>query len=190
MRLQLRRQTPLLAVAIFWLLSVVAVPAFASLGAGPGAQEAFEGEVGGTAPTLVPKAAAGEGLGSTAAPRFYEVGFEARLERGVHYPGVSDARHFQEANRQLYEAMQADVRFAAQMEELYPGIAKGVAPGPQGAFPRRPPTPDVTWHHNSSREGVLELMRRVEHRSPGPVQQLLHPDGRGGMEVWGGGRRK
>jgi len=58
--IQLRRQTPLLAAAIFWLLAVVAVPASASLGAGPGAQEVFEGEVGRLAPTLVPKSGASE----------------------------------------------------------------------------------------------------------------------------------
>jgi hypothetical protein len=52
---QLRWQPTLLAAIIFWLLSVVvAVPAFASIDAGPEAQEAFEGEVGWELPTLAP----------------------------------------------------------------------------------------------------------------------------------------
>jgi hypothetical protein len=60
MVVRLRRHLPLLAVAIFWLLSVLPLPAFASLEAGPGgAQEAFEGEAGRFAPTLAPKAGAG-----------------------------------------------------------------------------------------------------------------------------------
>jgi hypothetical protein len=56
--IRLRRQLPLLAVAIFWLLSVVPVPvpALASLESWPEGQEVFEGEVGRDAPTLAPKA--------------------------------------------------------------------------------------------------------------------------------------
>lgn len=38
------------------------------------------------------------------------------------YPDVSDARHFQDAKRQLHEVFQADSKFAQNMERLYPGI--------------------------------------------------------------------
>ena len=35
----------------------------------------------------------------------YEVGFEAKLQKGVHFPGVSRPKHFQEANRQLHNGV-------------------------------------------------------------------------------------
>jgi|GEM_PF-5401514 len=63
--MHLRRHLPLLAAVLFWLLSVVAVPAFASIEAGPSAQEAVEGEVGRIAPTLVPKGASFGGVTAT-----------------------------------------------------------------------------------------------------------------------------
>jgi hypothetical protein len=53
--IRLRRHVPLLAAAIFWLLSVVVgAPAFASVESWPEGQEAFEGAVGRDAPTLAP----------------------------------------------------------------------------------------------------------------------------------------
>jgi len=119
---------------------------------------------------------------------FYSVGFEARLQQGADYPGVSDLRHFQAGNQQLYETIVADPVFAGQMETLYPGITRGVQPGPRGAFPRQAPTPDVTWHHHPTREGVLQLVPFEQHTAPGPIQRSFHPNGDGGMENWGGGR--
>jgi RHS repeat-associated protein len=126
----------------------------------------------------------------------YSVAFEAELDPG-HYPGRSENFHFSEGNRQLHQAFQSDPAFARAMEEMYPGIVDGVAPGPRGGFPRRGPIPGVdgdppplTWHHHPTREGVLQLIPYEHHRAPGPVQGSLHPDGRGGMENWGGGRRR
>ena len=104
------------------------------------------------------------------------------------YPDVSSPRHFQEANKQLYEVLQKDSRFAQQMEELYPGINKGVEPGARGAFSRKPPTDDVTWHHHPDREGVMQLIPFEQHTAKGPIQSILHPGRKGGMENWGGGR--
>jgi RHS repeat-associated protein len=121
---------------------------------------------------------------------FYEVGYEAQLQRGSDFPGVSEQRHFQEGNRQLHEEFQADPDFARQMEQLYPGINEGVQPGPRGAYPREAPTPDTTWHHHPNREGVLQLITTEQHTAPGPVQNSLHPNQRGGMQNWGGGRRR
>jgi hypothetical protein len=122
---------------------------------------------------------------------FYEVGYEAQLEEGKHYPGHSDRTHFQEANRQLYEAMQSDPDFAKQMEEIYPGLTEAIQPGARGAYPRRSPTSaDLTWHHDAYRAGSMQLIPRDQHTSPGAVQESLHPNRKGGMEIWGGGRRK
>lgn len=119
----------------------------------------------------------------------YSVAYEAQLPDDM-YPGVSAPRHFQEANRQLHEQFQKDPVFAQQMEQLYPGINEGVQPGARGAYPRKPPTQDVTWHHEANREGVMQLVPREQHRAPGNIQSVLHPNNRGGMENWGGGRSK
>ena len=117
----------------------------------------------------------------------YSVGYEVNLPKDM-YPNISSTRHFQEANKQLYEAFQKDSGFAQQMEELYPGINNGVQPGARGAFSRKPPTDDVTWHHHPDREGVMQLMPFEQHTAKGPIQSILHPDRKGGMENWGGGR--
>jgi RHS repeat-associated protein len=117
---------------------------------------------------------------------FYEVVYEAKLEPGKDYPGVSAQRHFAEGNRQLHEDMQSDPEFAGRLEAQHPGITEHVSPGPKGAFSREPP-PGLTWHH-AAEEGVLQLMPRAQHRAAGLIQQILHPAGRGGMEIWGGGR--
>ena len=157
--------------------------------------------VGGVAKGLMTQAAATEARGAaaqalaaetkaakgavrpTSSPH-YSVGYEARLSRGTHYPGQGRPAHFQEANRQLHAAFEADPAFAASMERLYPGIVQGVRPGAKGAFPRRAPTPDVTWHH-APEEGVMQLVPRTHHTVPGPVQESLHPGGQGGMSIWG-----
>jgi hypothetical protein len=124
----------------------------------------------------------------------YGVFYEAQLPRGV---GTTRGAHFAEANRQLYEAMQADPAFAAQLEAQLPGISQGVAPGPRGAFKQGPPINSVTWHHGpltqppssipfAPQPGRLQLMLLSEHTAPGPIQSSLHPGGVGGMEQWGG----
>jgi hypothetical protein len=67
--IRLRRHFPLLAAATFWLLSVLAVPASASLGAGPEAQGVFEGEVGLVVPTLAPVGGTPGNVVPSAGPR-------------------------------------------------------------------------------------------------------------------------
>ena len=106
------------------------------------------------------------------------------------YPEVSDARHFQEANRQLLEASERESQFAQAMEILYPGIIEGVKPGKRGAYPRTHPTKDVTWHHEANRAGILQLIPINQHRAKGIIQSVLHSNGKGGMENWGGGRKR
>ncbi len=115
--------------------------------------------------------------------------YEVELPSNM-YPGSSDERHFQEANKQLYNAFQADPEFAQLMESIYPGIVEGVKPGKRGAFSRKAPTKDVTWHHEATRSDILQLIPIEQHRAKGKIQSILHPQGRGGMENWGGGRKR
>ena len=87
--------------------------------------------------------------------------------------------------------MLEDTSFASIMESRYPGIMNAVKPGVKGSFPSKPPTElGLTWHHNVYESGVLELIPREHHIAPGLVQANLHPGGKGGMKLWGGGRVK
>lgn len=105
----------------------------------------------------------------------------AQLSPGTAYPGKPRGFHFQQANRQLIEAMDADPGFAQQIESLIPGV-RGQLVKPR-SFSREPPT-DWAWHHHAD-TGVLELVPRVQHEAAGRLQQLFHPGGRGGMNIWG-----
>ncbi|MCW2256721.1 uncharacterized protein RhaS with RHS repeats [Providencia alcalifaciens] len=117
----------------------------------------------------------------------YSVAFETKID-GKFYPGRSDKVHFQEANKNLHEAMKADPVFAKKIEDMYPGITQGVQPGPRGAYPRRSPLSELTWHHEANQPGVMQLVPIKQHQAPGIVQDSLHPGGKGGMSNWGGGR--
>ena len=119
----------------------------------------------------------------------YSVVFEVQLPNGM-YPDVSDVRHFQEANRQLNLFFKQNPDIAKQMEKLYPGIIDGVKPGPRGAYSRKAPTRALTWHHVANRKGILQLVLREQHEEKGKIQSVLHPNGKGGMQIWGGGRKR
>lgn len=94
----------------------------------------------------------------------YSVAYEARLTgNGTHYSGRSDKFHFQESNQQLHQAMRSDPAFAQGMEQMYPGITQGVSQGPCGAYPRRSPHPDLTWHHNANDEAAMQLVPISQH---------------------------
>ena len=115
----------------------------------------------------------------------YSVVKEAKLRPWTFT--ASDANHFRQANRQLYEMMQADPALAARLEADYPGITAHVTPGPRGGFADTSP-PGLTWHHDPQMPGNLQLVPRNQHQSPGPVQDTLHPGQQGGRDIWGGGR--
>lgn len=119
----------------------------------------------------------------------YSVMHEVRLENGKDFPNVSDRKHFQTSNKKLHEAMINDYDYAASLEKMYPGITAGVVPGSKGAFPRKPPHRDLTWHHNPHEVGLMQLIPTQQHKAKGPVQTSLHPNGYGGMKNWGGGRQ-
>lgn len=115
----------------------------------------------------------------------YSIIGEFQLKPGTL--AASDANHFRQGNRQLYESMQSDPAFAAKLEAQNPGISAHVTPGPRGGFADTAP-PRLTWHHDAYSPGNLQLMPRVQHQSPGPIQNTLHPNQQGGRQIWGGGR--
>ncbi len=112
---------------------------------------------------------------------------EARLSADLFT--ARDGVHFRYANRRLYEQMVADPVYAAGIESQFPGTRAFVTPGSRGGVPDTSP-PGLTWHHDPYVPGNLQLIPRVQHSAPGPVQRSLHPDQQGGREIWGGGNRR
>ncbi|KVQ38128.1 hypothetical protein WK03_32020 [Burkholderia cepacia] len=121
------------------------------------------------------------GWASTNNPGVYDVYSEARIPREMYR--MSDGKHFQEANRQLYYQMKNDPELKASLESKYPGIYEEVSPGKRGAFPREAPT-GTSWHHHERVGGLLQLVDSGDHNS----RHLdYHPKGYGGRKTWGGG---
>ncbi|MCH8531599.1 MAG: DUF6531 domain-containing protein [Saccharospirillum sp.] len=120
----------------------------------------------------------------------YSVLQRVQLQQGVNYPGKNDYHHFQESNKQLYRVMSNDSALANMLEELYPGLMAFVSPGARGKHSGRTPSKlGLTWHHSAQEKGTMELIPIGQHQAPGPVQNTLHPNKQGGMEIWGGGVR-
>uniref|UniRef100_UPI001F2AFF96 RHS repeat-associated core domain-containing protein n=1 Tax=Enterobacter quasiroggenkampii TaxID=2497436 RepID=UPI001F2AFF96 len=127
------------------------------------------------------------GLASTNNPGVYDVYGESYLPKDMFR--MSDGKHFQEANRQLYYKMNNDPLYKAALEEKFPGIFEKVSPGKRGAFPRTAPTGsgwETTWHHHERVGGLLQLVDGPDHNS----RHLdYHPKEYGGRKTWGGGSR-
>lgn len=93
---------------------------------------------------------------------------------------MSDERHFQEANRQLYFQMKNDFQFNASLENKYLGIFKEVSLRKRGAFPRKSLT-GTTWHHHATVGGLLQLVDQNDHNLR---HKDYHPTGCGGRNTW------
>ncbi|SNQ44783.1 hypothetical protein CL8139_630001 [Cellulophaga lytica] len=112
----------------------------------------------------------------------YHSFFDAYLPEDIW--NATDGKHFREANKQLYEAMQNDPNLKKNIMKRYPDVFDHVQPGPRGGYASDSP-PGVTWHHNN-RPGKLELVDRADHKK---FHKIYHPDGSGGKKKWGGGRK-
>ncbi len=92
--------------------------------------------------------------------------------------GRSDSVHFNRANAALDAAIQSDPEFAAQMEQLSPGVSDSVSQvggrqNPEG----------WVWHHATD-PGTMQLVP-IEQHAPGSIfQDVLHPNGEGGYAIW------
>ena len=118
------------------------------------------------------------GLEKKGPAKAYSTAYEMKLSK-ESYPGVSRARHFQEANESLLKAMESDKGLAKSMNELGVNLERT----PTGLAPRRPPE-NWTWHHEVD-EGVMRLVPRSQHTPGSQYWQVLHPNGHGGYAVWG-----
>jgi hypothetical protein len=116
--------------------------------------------------------------------KFYSVAFEMNLSREL-YPFKGPASHFRAANRALDNAITSDEAFANIMTDLKIEVPKTHT----GAVtPKK--IPGWVWHHHSSEPGVMQLVPQAQHTTGSPFWKVLHPTGKGGMAVWGGGYRR
>ncbi|VXC73653.1 YD repeat-/RHS repeat-containing protein [Enterobacterales bacterium 8AC] len=107
---------------------------------------------------------------------YYSVWYQTDIPTDLH--SGTRPQHFNNANEQLYNAIQAD---PALGKMLPPEVVAHVQPGPRGGFERTSP-PGHSWHHNSQDPTKIELIPRSQHQAPGPVQQSLHPNQEGGFK--------
>ena len=112
----------------------------------------------------------------------YSVVFRGKLKPGSLLR--RDGNHFRQMNKQLY-TLSLDADFAAVLDAVDPGIRRHIQPGPRGGFSPEAP-PNFSWHH-APEKGFLELVPYSQHTAPGKVQHSLHPNGKGGRLLWGGG---
>jgi len=118
---------------------------------------------------------------------YYSTIFEARLTPNTHFPGKPERLHFQESNQQLYHFLESNPDLKMEFNTFYPGLYESIKPSQRGIYPNRPPQ-GLSWHHNTYEEGLIELIPRSHHQAAGPVHHNLHPNNKGGMEIWGGKR--
>lgn len=116
---------------------------------------------------------------------YYSVAYEMKLAENL-YPGKSGYIHFKAANTALAKAIESDSKFAVGISNLgitIPRSSKGTIKGISPA--------NWVWHHNVD-EGIMQLVPKSQHPSiPGGIfWKTMHPDGKGGMSIWGGGYKK
>jgi large repetitive protein len=117
-------------------------------------------------------------------PKFYTAVFQMKLDPSIF--GKSRSVHFNRANKALDDALKSNPEFAAQMEELIPGIEKAVS----SVGGRKNPEAWV-WEHSSSSTafgemGIMKLVPQVQH-TPGSIfWRIIHPDkgAAGGYSEW------
>jgi len=91
----------------------------------------------------------------------------------------SDPVQFNRANNDFINKMNADPAFRRDMLGRYPELAAWMKNGDMSRSP-----PGLTWHHHEDTNRLV-LVDRVDHRSN---HALYHPTGKGGRDIWGGGK--
>lgn len=132
-------------------------------------------------PTIkTPAVNIGPPASSIAAPKgnFYSVAFEMQLPSSM-YPGTSYWTHFKTANTALSKAIATDPVFANSMSKLGISIPKSST----GSILGKSPT-NWVWNHGTT-PGTMQLVPKVQH-TPGSIfWETIHPNGKGGMSLWG-----
>jgi hypothetical protein len=106
----------------------------------------------------------------------YSVAFQTQLNSADL--GRSRPVHFNRANAALDSALRADPQFAAQMDQLIPGVQASVSSVGGRATPS-----GWVWHHAES-PGAMQLVPQAQH-TPGSIfWNTLHAGGQGGYSLW------
>ncbi|WP_080533852.1 RHS repeat-associated core domain-containing protein [Vibrio vulnificus] len=91
----------------------------------------------------------------------------------------SDSVQFRKANKELIGKMRSDPEFKNDMFRRYPELASWAESSNFSSSP-----PGLTWHHHEDIDRLV-LVDRADHASN---HNLYHPTGKGGREMWGGGK--
>ena len=115
--------------------------------------------------------------------QFYSVAYEMKLANNL-YPGKGAYSHFKAANTALDDAISSDAIFANSIKQLGITIPKT----PAGTITGNK-IPNWVWHHGTD-TGVMQLVPQVQHTNGSIFWRTLHPTGKGGMSIWGGGYKR
>ena len=110
--------------------------------------------------------------------KYYSVAYEMKLNP-KSYPGKSSYMYFKEANLSLEGTMRSN----SGLSNLGISVPKSSAGSVIGKSPA-----GWVWHHDVG-AGTMQLVPKVQHPNiPGGIfWETLHPGGKGGMSIWGGG---
>ena len=92
----------------------------------------------------------------------------------------SDSIQFRKANKNFIDRMNTDSAFRRDVLGRRPELAEWMSSNPD--LSRSPP--GLTWHHHET-PGLLNLVDRGDHATN---HGIYHPTGRGGRDMWGGGK--
>jgi len=128
----------------------------------------------------VEEVANAERAAAVANGKFYSVAFETEISSGL-YPNKGSYSHFKAANTALSDAIVSDEAFANSMNKLGISVPRTNAGTISGGKIQ-----NWVWHH-STEPGFMQLVPQVQHTNGSIFWNTLHPEGRGGMSIWGGG---
>ncbi|WP_185269574.1 DUF6443 domain-containing protein [Chryseobacterium bernardetii] len=109
---------------------------------------------------------------------YYSVAYEMKLAENL-YPKGSYYAHFKAANTSLANAMASDATFAKGITDLGITIPKSSTGSILGKSPA-----NWVWHHDV-RTGIMQLAPKVQHSTGSIFWKTMHPNGLGGMKIWG-----
>ncbi len=109
---------------------------------------------------------------------YYSVAYEMKLAENL-YPKGSYYAHFKAANTSLANAMASDATFAKSITDLGIVIPKSSTGSILGKSPA-----NWVWHHDVG-TGIMQLAPKVQHSTGSIFWKTMHPNGLGGMKIWG-----
>jgi uncharacterized protein RhaS with RHS repeats len=107
----------------------------------------------------------------------YNIFFDHSIDPVHRYS--SDAVQFNRANQDLISRLNSDAAFRRDMLGRYPALAEWTRTGNMAGSP-----PGMTWHHHAQ----VNRLVLVDRRDHAKNHALYHPTGKGGRDIWGGGK--